>query len=322
MQESRLFRIVYYLIEKGKSTATELSQKFEVSVRTIYRDIDVISSAGIPIYATQGKNGGIIIDENFTLDRSMLSKKEKEQILSGLQALFVANSNNTNELLTKLGALFHLKTTNWIEVDFSDWIQGQPAQNIFNDIKTAILDKYIICFEYCSNREHTIFRYIQPLKLIFKSKAWYVYGFCMLRKDYRLFKLTRIEHLKITEEHFTPPDTIPSVDTSIKQEDIITVTLKFDKKMAFRIYDEFPRDSIIEQNDFLFVTTSLPNSNRLYSYILSFGEYVEIIEPQEIRKNIQSQIKKIQENIKHDICCLVMFCIIFLTKIRRNEYET
>lgn len=225
MQESRLFRIVYYLIEKGKSTAPELAQKFKVSARTIYRDIDVISSAGIPIYATQGKNGGIIIDENFTLDRSMLSKKEKEQILSGLQALFVANSNNTNELLTKLGALFHLKTTNWIEVDFSDWIQGQPAQNIFNDIKTAILDKYIISFEYCSNREHTVFRYIQPLKLIFKSKAWYVYGFCMLRKDYRLFKLTRIEHLKITEEHFTPPDTIPSVDTSIKQEDIITVTL-------------------------------------------------------------------------------------------------
>lgn len=147
MQESRLFRIVYYLIEKGKSTAPELAQKFEVSARTIYRDIDVISSAGIPIYATQGKNGGIIIDENFTLDRSMLSKKEKEQILSGLQALFVANSNNTNELLTKLGALFHLKTTNWIEVDFSDWIQGQPAQNIFNDIKTAILDKYIISFE-------------------------------------------------------------------------------------------------------------------------------------------------------------------------------
>lgn len=295
MQESRLFKIVYYLIEKGKSTAPELASKFEVSVRTIYRDIDVISSAGIPIYAAQGKNGGIIVDENFILDRSMLSKKEKEQILSGLQALFIANSNNTNVLLTKLGALFHLKTTNWIEVDFSDWIQRQPAQNIFNDIKTAILDKYIISFEYCSNREHTVFRCIQPLKLIFKSKAWYVYGFCMLRKDYRLFKLTRIEHLKITEEHFTPPAIIPSVDTSIKQENLITVTLKFDKKMAFRIYDEFPRDSIIEQNDFLFVTTSLPNSNRLYSYILSFGEYAEIIEPQEIRKNIQSQLKKIQE---------------------------
>ena len=157
------------------------------------------------------------------------------------------------------------------------------------------MDKYIISFEYCSNREHTVFRYIQPLKLIFKSKSWYVYGFCMLRKDYRLFKLTRIEHLNITEEHFTPPDTIPSVETSIKQENLITVTLKFDKKMAFRIYDEFPRDSIIEQNDFLFVTTLLPNSNILYSYILSFGEYVEIIEPQEIRKNIQSQLKKIQE---------------------------
>ena len=112
MQESRLFKIVYYLIEKGKSTAPELAQKFEVSVRTIYRDIDVISSAGIPIYATQGKNGGIIIDENFTLDRSMLSSKEKEQILSGLQALFVANNNNTNELLTKLGARL-VRSTNY-----------------------------------------------------------------------------------------------------------------------------------------------------------------------------------------------------------------
>ncbi|MGU8438481.1 helix-turn-helix transcriptional regulator [Clostridium perfringens] len=225
----------------------------------------------------------------------MLSQKEKEQILSGLQGVFATNGNNTNELLTKLGALFHMQTKNWIEVDFSDWVQCQPAQNIFNDIKNAILDRHIISFEYFNNLGNSIFRHIQPLKLIFKSKAWYVYGFCMLRNDYRFFKLTRIKHLKITEKQFIPPETIPTVDTVIKQEKLITVILKFDKQMAFRVYDEFSSDSIVEQKDFLSVTTSLPDSNILYSYILSFGEYVEIIEPQEIKENMQYQIKKIQE---------------------------
>ncbi|EHZ9176573.1 helix-turn-helix transcriptional regulator [Enterococcus faecalis] len=295
MQESRLFRIVYYLIQKGKTTAPELAQKFEVSVRTIYRDIDVISSVGIPIYATQGKNGGIMINEDFTLDRSILSQKEKEQILCGLQGLFATNVNNTNGLLTKMSALFHLEIPNWLEVDFSDWIQGQSTQNIFNDIKTAILEKYIISFEYCNNLKHSDFRTIQPLKLIFKSKSWYVYGFCMLRNDYRLFKLRRIEHLKITEEHFTSFETIPELDKFIKKDSLVTVTLKFDRKMAFRVYDEFSRETITEQKDFLFVTTVLPNNNILYSYILSFGEYVEIIEPKEIRKNMNKQLKKIQE---------------------------
>lgn len=111
--------------------------------------------------------------------------------------MFVANSNNTNELLTKLGALFHLKTTNWIEVDFSDWIQGQPAQNIFNDIKTAILDKYIISFEYCSNREHTVFRYIQPLKLILKAKRGMCMDFVCLEKTTAFLNSQELNILKL-----------------------------------------------------------------------------------------------------------------------------
>lgn len=111
MQESRLFRIVYYLLKKGKATAPELAKKFEVSVRTIYR-VDAISASGIPIYAIQGKNGGIVIDEEFTLDKLVLSSKEKEQILTVLQGLHATHDKDSNELLTKISALFQIQTTN------------------------------------------------------------------------------------------------------------------------------------------------------------------------------------------------------------------
>lgn len=111
MKESRLFRILYYLLEHKKATAPELAEEFEVSVRTIYRDIDYISSAGIPIYATQGKDGGIAILDSFTLDKSMFSEAEKEQILSGLEALIATDGKATDELLVKLKTLFQIKNS-------------------------------------------------------------------------------------------------------------------------------------------------------------------------------------------------------------------
>lgn len=205
-----------------------MAEEFEVSVRTIYRDIDYISSAGDPIYATQGKDGGIAILDSFTLDKSMFSEVEREQILSGLEALIATDGKTTDELLVKLKTLFQIQTTNWIEVDFSDWFQEKPVQNIFNDIKKAILDRYIISFEYFNHQGNNVYRHIQLLKLLFKGKAWYVYGFCLLRNEYRFFKLTRIKHLNITEEKFLPKESIAIIDTRIKQEETIAVILKFD----------------------------------------------------------------------------------------------
>ena len=295
MKESRLFRILYYLLQHKKATAPELAEEFEVSVRTIYRDIDYISSAGVPIYATQGKDGGIAILDSFTLDKSMLTEIEKEQILTALEALIATDGKTTDELLIKLKTLFQMQTTNWIEVDFSDWFQEKPAQNIFNDIKKAILDRCVISFEYFNHQGNHVFRHIQPLKLLFKGKAWYVYGFCLLRNEYRFFKLTRIKHLNITEKKFLPKESIAKLDTTIKKEETVEVTLKFNKHMAFRVYDEFASESIIDTNGYLYVTTLLPNNDTLYSYVLSFENHVEIVKPQEIRDNMKCRLKKIQE---------------------------
>lgn len=123
MEQSRLFKIVYHLLENGKSTAFELAKKFEVSIRTIYRDLDAISATGIPIYATQGKGGGIFLLDDYVLEKSLFSEKEKEQMLMALQGISATEGEKTDELLSKLSALFQTKSTDWIELDFSNVFQ-------------------------------------------------------------------------------------------------------------------------------------------------------------------------------------------------------
>ena len=144
MQESRLFRILYYLLDKGRATAPELAEKFEVSVRTIYRDVDVMSSAGIPIYVTTGRNGGIQFLDDYVLDKSFFSDSEKLEILSGLQSLSAVQYPEVDTILKKIGAVFQTRLTDWIDVDFSRW--GSVAENenrLFRLLKQTSLDKGI-----------------------------------------------------------------------------------------------------------------------------------------------------------------------------------
>lgn len=189
MQESRLFKILYYVLEKRKVTASELADKFEVSVRTIYRDIDVLSEAGIPIYTAQGKSGGISILENYVLDKSILSQSEQEQILLALQGL---DDTNAHYLLSKLGSLFKSTAADWIEVDCTTWKRGKTQNNLFNLIKNAILEKREVSFQYYSSKGVGTNRIVEPLKIVSKGNNWYLYGFCKLRNDFRFFKLSRI----------------------------------------------------------------------------------------------------------------------------------
>lgn len=295
MQESRLFRIVYYLLENGKATAPELAQKFEVSIRTIYRDIDAISSAGIPIYAAQGKGGGISILSDHTLEKSFLSEQEREQILMALQGIMATTGKTSDELLTKLSGLFQMKFTKWIEVDFSDWVQGKPQQNTFVLIKNAIFQKKVISFCYFNSKGNNSKRNARPICLVFKSKDWYLYAFCLLRNDYRFFKLTRIRQVEMLSDTFTQDFTPIRIEKQIHIEKTITVKLKFDRRIAFRVYDEFTDNITEDTQGNLYVQVNLPDNEILYSYLLSFAEYVEVLEPQCIRKQIKKRLQKMQE---------------------------
>ena len=291
MEQSRLFKIVYHLLEKGKSTAPELAEKFEVSIRTIYRDLDTISSAGIPIYATQGKGGGIFIMQDFVLNKSLLSEQEKEQILMALQGLSATEHNQTDELLMKLSGLFQSKVTNWIEVDFSEWYKNTPNYDIFNLIKNAIFNQYTITFSYFAREGNYSNRTVEPIKLIFKNKDWYLYGFCLLRNDFRFFKLTRIKELEISSDTFIREvKSSHEIETVIKNKNFIHAKLKFSPKVAFRVYDEFTDNVSKDNQGNLYVNIDLPDNETLFSYILSFGDNVEILEPDYLRHSMKEKL--------------------------------
>lgn len=299
MPESRLFKIIYHLLNHGTSTAPELSEKFEVSVRTIYRDIDVISSAGVPIYATPGKGGGITIADEFILDKSLLSAREKEKILMALQGLIAIEDTEHGALLSKLGSLFQAQNTSWIEVDFTNWTKRDTDQDVFASLKQAIFDKKIVTFQYFGSGQKVSLRRAAPLKLVFKSKDWYLYGYCLTRNDYRFFKLSRMKDLSRQAETYANDITVPAA--AIKQaniENTVSTLLKFDKKIAFRVYDEFTDTVTTDELDNLYVRTNLPDNDMLYSYILSFENHVEVIEPPAIRARIRQKILDIAEKYR------------------------
>ena len=176
MQESRLFRILYYLLDKGRATAPELAEKFEVSVRTIYRDVDAISSAGIPIYVTTGRNGGIQFLDNYVLDKSFFSDSEKLEILSALQSLSAVQYPEVDTILKKIGAVFQTGLTHWIDVDFSRWGSIAESENsLFRQLKQAIFESREITFEYHNSAGDNGKRNVYPHQLVYKDKAWYLY---------------------------------------------------------------------------------------------------------------------------------------------------
>ena len=295
MKNNRLFRILYYILEKEKVTANELADKFEVSVRTIYRDIDSISSVGVPIFTTQGKGGGIKIDNEYILNKSLFDTNEKEQIIAALQGLEKTNEAYKSELITKLSALFKIKNSNWIEIDFTSWESNNTYQDLFNTLKIAIINKNIISFSYNSSKAEKINRRVKPIRLLFKEQDWYLYAFCLLRNDFRYFKLSRIKDLEVLAINYEDNFENEVLKKELKYENIVNIKLKFDKSVAFRVYDEFNEAIEEDEKGNLYVEIKIPNNYKLYNYIFSFGSNVEILEPKEIRnqfKNIIDELAK------------------------------
>ena len=293
MKDNRLFRILYYILEKEKVTANELADKFEVSVRTIYRDIDSISSVGVPIFTTQGKGGGIKIDNEFILNKSLFDTNEKEQIIAALQGLEKTNEAYKSELITKLSALFKIKNSNWIEIDFTSWGSNNTYQDLFNALKTTIINKNIISFSYNSSKAEKINRKVKPIRLLFKEQDWYLYAFCLLRNDFRYFKLSRMKDLEVLAINYEDNFENAVLKKELKYENIVNIKLKFDKSVAFRVYDEFNEAIEEDEKGNLYVEIKIPNNYKLYNCIFSFGSNVEILEPKEIRNQFKNMINEI-----------------------------
>lgn len=297
MQESRLFKIVYHLLNKGHATAPELAKKLEVSVRTIYRDIEALSEAGIPVYTETGRGGGIYLMSEFVLGKAMLSEKEKKELLAALQSLTVTGDTYSDSLLEKLTALFSAPLESWFGVDFSRWGNETRDKQYFDLLKTAVLKKRCVKLHYASMSAPFSERIVQPVKLLYKSRAWYLHAFCTERQAYRFFRLSRILDCELLDEGIDPPS-LPEYQDTLDQEYEKFIFL-FSKQVTYRVYDEFNPDLVQRQeNGDLLVTVWMPYDEWLIGFLLSFGDFVEIIEPISLKKVIAERAKKIYEKNK------------------------
>ena len=299
MKENRYFQMIYLLLDKGQMTAPELADYFEVSIRTIYRDIDILSSAGIPIYATQGKGGGIAIQDSYVLKKSLLSEQEQKQILMALQGIRVLEDEQINMLLSKLSGVFQRQQGNWLEIDFSTWTKSGAGKHNFQLLQSAIWKSRIVSFSYYSGKGEQTKRIIEPHKLVFKTSDWYLYGYCTLRKDFRFFKLTRIRDLKLQDAEYmreTPEHIFERSDEF--EMKTVQVTLLFDAGMSHEVYEKFDEEVSEQEDGSLLVTTILPDNELLYSYVRSCRERVEVLSPPYVRDNVRKRVRKMLEIYK------------------------
>ena len=299
MAESRLFRILYLLLEKGSTTAPELARLFEVSVRTIYRDIERLSIAGIPLYSIPGNSGGIFLMKDFVLDRVLVSENEKIELLSALQGIQALTDDRQDLLLEKLESIFQVSTSPWIEVDLTDWRKREGQKELFDNIKQAILEKRRLVITYLGGSGQKTVRTVEPFKLVFKKRDWYLHAYCCLKEDWRFFKLSRIRNYHLTTETVKQKNVLNSVDDSDQVANQIKVFLKFNSNLAFRVYEDFSEDEISFGKDgYYYVKTVLPEHESLYTYLLSYLDGVEILEPSYLKKKLLSRLEKIQKLYK------------------------
>ncbi|MCL2592360.1 MAG: YafY family transcriptional regulator [Defluviitaleaceae bacterium] len=296
MQINRLFEIVYLLMHKKQITANELAAHFEVSRRTILRDIDTLTTAGIPIYTTQGKGGGIFIQDNFVLNKAFVSKEEQKQILFSLQSMTATGLIETDQVLGRLRSLFDNPSKEWIEVDFSRWGHSEKDSTKFEMLKNAILNELAVSFDYLNPYGEFKGHEVYPLKLSFKSKIWYLKSFCLTENDYRIFKFTRLNNIVVLAKPFNSgdyetPETEPAKDSSVPC--FVDVKLFVSARAKYRIYDEFAESDITVNKDGSF-TLRMNHGRWIYDYILSYGVMVEVLEPQYIRDEMLVHIEKIK----------------------------
>ncbi|HAA6314842.1 TPA_asm: YafY family transcriptional regulator [Listeria monocytogenes] len=301
MKVDRLMSIVLILLDKERISAQELADRFEVSLRTIYRDIDAIDLAGVPIRSTPGVGGGFEIMPNYKMDSKVFSTADLSAILMGLSSL--SNMVRGDELINALAKIksfipadrakeIELKA-NQIYIDLSQWTGNNNIQPHVEIIKVALQENKLLTFEYIAHQGNKTVRIVEPYQLVMKSSHWYLYGYCQNRNDFRLFRLSRMSSLKILEDTFTLRD---FRKPQLKMEDIVAVMqieikIRIHQSIIDRVLDYCSYENFYPDGEEHYIV-SFPFIENEYHYdiLLSFGDKCECLEPLHIREKMKRRI--------------------------------
>ncbi|MGH4122719.1 MAG: helix-turn-helix transcriptional regulator [Clostridium sp.] len=307
MRAERFLSILIIISQKGLVTGRALAEHFEVSLRTIYRDIEKISEAGVPIAATGGKGGGYYIMENYTLNNLFLNKKEVEPLIAVMDNLKFLFGNNPqfNDIVLKFETLRNSekKECDNLSIDMSHFSMEKELREYLFLINKAIEDNRILEFEYINRKMEYLKRIVEPIQIEFTNGHWHIIAFCRIRKDYRKFKLVRVRNMKLGGCFIKNPiskEEIENIFSKSYEENSILVTLKFSSEIGGQLSEYFSKEKIILlENGTYIVEDFFPEDEGLKKFILGFGSDCEVIGPDKLRREMVEYIKNIYSKYNH-----------------------
>ena len=303
MKIYRLLSILTTLLNKDLVSAKDLSEKNEVSVKTIQRDIEALNMAGIPVFSEKGMKGGYGILDSYKLETKLLSNYEIGILYSMLDGLRVIYDNKKLENLWEKFeyALDSSSENNQIQVkvDLSPWNNDETVSKKVNILSDAIMSKSIVKIEYYNLKGQFSIRNIEPYEMRMKNGRWYVSAYCLNKNDFRNFKVNRIKEIEKTTQTFVKRDfSVVDHEETINQDSIQKV-LRFKKETYSRIVDIFNVEEITEMNEeHIYITTYTRSDSWLLAMILSFGSQVEVLEPLSLINTVKENIKKMNNLYK------------------------
>lgn len=297
MKIDRMIGILAILLQQEKATAPYLAEKFEVSRRTISRDVEELCRAGIPLRTRQGANGGISIMEGYKIDSTLLTRSDMQAILEGLRSLdSVSGTSRYVQLMEKLsvGASSLVAGGQHMLIDLSAWSKSALAPKI-ELFREAIENGNLVSFKYFSPKGESL-RTIEPYDLIFRWANWYVWGYCLERKDYRLFKLNRMTEIKAGNSFVKRQAPLPDLSNEKVFPPVCQVKALIAPEYRWRLVEDYGSDCFVTQADGrLLFTFDFTDEDSILSWILSFREGAELLEPSKLRKKMAELGKKLYE---------------------------
>lgn len=297
MKMERLIGIITTLQQKERVTAPYLAEKFEVSRRTINRDIEDICRAGIPIVTTQGKNGGISLMEGFALDTTVFTKQELSAVFTGLKSLdSVSLSRSADKLASKMGASDALDLIDCMTIDLASFYKSSLSSKI-ELIKRGISERKCIAFHYYYNKGEED-KIIEPYRIYFMWSDWYVFGYCRQRQDFRLYKLRRLWDLRLSEDSYEARE-IPDekLQFGTHMTDDYFVTAIYDSGVKYKLVEEYGPDSFsVMEDGRLYAKLGFDSAENALPWFLGLGDKVKVIEPPEMVEKMKKTLATISEN--------------------------